>query len=55
MAQRRFPTYGDYYGLVATADGRFRAMWPEMRGGASVLLTAVIEVDGQVNAPAPKP
>jgi hypothetical protein len=55
MAQRRFPTYGDYYGLIATPDGRFRAMWPEMRGAASVLLTAVIEVDGTVKAPAPKP
>jgi hypothetical protein len=55
MAQQRFPTFGDYYGLVATPDGRFRAMWPEMRGGASVLLTAVIEVDGAVKAPTPKP
>ena len=54
-AQRRFPTYGDYYGLVATPDGRFHAMWPEMRGGASVLLTAAIEVDGSAKAPAPKP
>ena len=39
MARRRFPTYGDYYGLVATPDSRFRLMWPEMRGGTSVLLT----------------
>ena len=37
--------------LVTTPDGRFRAMWPEMRSGASVLLTSVIEVDGPVAVP----
>jgi len=37
-ARRRFGTYGDYFGLVSTPDGRFRLMWAEMRGGASVLL-----------------
>jgi len=52
IAGRMIPTYGDYFGLVTTPDGRFRAMWPEMREGASVLLTAVIEVDGRVAAPA---
>jgi hypothetical protein len=55
MAKQRFPTYGDYHGLVATPDGRFRAMWPEMRGGISVLLTVAIEVEGSAQAPAPKP
>jgi hypothetical protein len=42
-ARQRFPTYGDYYGLVATAEGRFQVMWPEMRDGASALLTAAID------------
>jgi hypothetical protein len=51
VVQRRFPTYGDYFGLVATPDGHFRAMWPEMRNGASVLLTTTIDVDGAVKAP----
>jgi len=53
IAERMYPTYGDYFGLVTTPDGRFRAMWPEMRGGASVLLTAAIEVQGQTQAPKP--
>lgn len=44
MVQRRFATYGDYYGLTATPDGRFRVLWPEMRNGASVLLTTTIDV-----------
>lgn len=44
VAWRRFPTYGDYFGLVSTPDGRFRLMWPEMRGGASVLLTTTVVV-----------
>ena len=55
IATRMFPTYGDYYGLVTTPDGRFRAMWPEMRDGASVLLTTTIEVDGSARPPTPKP
>jgi len=46
MAQRRFPTYGDYFGLVSTPDGQFRLMWPEMRGGSSVLLTTTVAVEG---------
>lgn len=54
LAQRRFPTYGDYYGLVTTPDGRFRVMWPEMRNFESVLLTTTIDVDGSVKMPTPK-
>jgi BNR repeat protein len=42
LAMRQFPTYGDYFGLVSTPDGRFRALWPEMRDGRSVLLTTTI-------------
>jgi hypothetical protein len=55
IATRMFPSYGDYYGLVAMPDGRFRAMWPEMRDGASVLLTTTIQVEGASMAPVPKP
>jgi hypothetical protein len=44
VALRRFPTYGDYFGLVSAPDGRFRLMWPEMRGGASVLLTTTVGI-----------
>ncbi|PYR17172.1 MAG: hypothetical protein DMF94_24875 [Acidobacteria bacterium] len=54
IAERMFPTYGDYFGLVTSPDGRFRAMWPEMRDGHSVLLTTVIDVDGRATAPAAK-
>jgi hypothetical protein len=46
-AARMFPTYGDYFGLVSMPDGTFRLMWPEMRGGRSVLLTGVVDVDGR--------
>lgn len=42
--QRRFPTYGDYFGIVAVPDGTFRLMWPEMRDGASTLLMATVKV-----------
>jgi hypothetical protein len=45
FAGRMTPTYGDYFGLVALPDGRFRAMWPEMRDGHAVLLTTTISVD----------
>ena len=55
IALRRWPTNGDYFGLATMADGRFRILWPEMRGGASVLLTTSLEVEGQAKAPAPKP
>jgi hypothetical protein len=47
IAARMFPTYGDYFGLVTMPDGTFRLMWPEMRGGRSVLLTAIVDVDGR--------
>jgi len=43
-AERRFPTYGDYFGIAGTADGRLHLMWPEMRSGGSVLLTTAIDV-----------
>jgi hypothetical protein len=44
MARRRFGTYGDYFGLVPTPDGRFRLMWPEMRREGSVLLTTTVGI-----------
>ena len=43
-AQRRFPTYGDYYGVVPTPDGGFRLLWPEMQSGGSVLVTTIVPV-----------
>jgi len=54
IATRMFPTYGDYFGLVTMPDGRFRAMWPEMRDGRSTLLTTTIDVEGRATAPAAK-
>ena len=47
MAGRMFPTYGDYFGVVAMTDGTFRLMWPEMRDGRSVLLTTLVTVEGR--------
>jgi len=44
LAVRRFPTYGDYFGLVGLPDGAFRLMWPEMRNGVSTLLSTVASV-----------
>ena len=41
-AQRRHPTYGDYFGMTSLPDGTFRVMWPQMREGRSVLLTTTI-------------
>jgi hypothetical protein len=52
LADRRVPIYGDYFGLIAGPDGLFRAMWPEMRDGHSVLLTTTIEAEGRVSRPA---
>jgi hypothetical protein len=56
---RRFPGHragarqlADRPPRVTTPDGRFRAMWPEMRDGHSVLLTTAIEVNGHAVAPA---
>jgi hypothetical protein len=43
-ARRRFPTYGDYFGIVSTEPGRFQLMWPEMRDGGSVLVTTAVDV-----------
>jgi hypothetical protein len=48
IATRMFPTYGDYFGLATLPDGGFRVVWPEMRDGHSVLLTAVITTEGEV-------
>jgi hypothetical protein len=47
VAGRMYPTYGDYYGIVPAPDGGFRIVWPELRGGASVLLTTIVEVAGR--------
>jgi len=46
VALRGFPTYGDYFGLIAAPGGAFRLMWAEMRGNAPMLLTATVTVGG---------
>jgi hypothetical protein len=40
-------TFGDYFGMVTTPDGRFRLLWPEVRGGVSQLRTVIVEVEGR--------
>ena len=37
-------TGGDYFGLVAMPDGRFRLLWSETPSGASQLVTSTIDV-----------
>ncbi|HJU75444.1 MAG TPA: sialidase family protein [Gemmatimonadaceae bacterium] len=49
VAARRFPTYGDYFGIVAMPDDSFRLVWAEMREGRSVLLTTTARVAGARN------
>jgi hypothetical protein len=40
----RWPFGGDYSGLAATADGRFRVFWSGSRSGVDQVWTAVVEV-----------
>lgn len=40
-------TFGDYFGMLTTPDGRFRLLWPEVRGGVSQLRTVIVEVEGR--------
>lgn len=47
IAQRRHPTNGDYFGMTSLPDGTFRVLWPQMRGGRSVLLTTTITPKGR--------
>lgn len=42
----RFPTGGDYFGLVAAADGRFHVLWPDARDGVFELRTASVTAGG---------
>jgi hypothetical protein len=42
----RWPYGGDYSGLAATADGRFRVFWSGSRSGVSQVWTAAVEVVG---------
>ncbi len=51
IANRLFPTYGDYFGIISLPDGNYRLLWPQMQAGRSVLLTTVITVDGRAIAP----
>lgn len=47
-AGRRWPAGGDYHGLVALPDGRFRLMWSDSRDGKYRLRTAMVQVSGEV-------
>ena len=40
-------SFGDYFGMVATPDGRFRLLWPEVHGGVSQLRTVTVEVESR--------
>ena len=40
--------FGDYFGMVTTPDGRFRIVWPEVRGGVSQLRTIIVQVEGHL-------
>jgi hypothetical protein len=39
-------TGGDYFGLIATPDGRFRLLWSEPRDGVDQLRTVTIDIEG---------
>lgn len=41
---RRWPEGGDYFGLSASADGKFHVLWPDARSGKFELMTAAITV-----------
>ncbi|HXO42928.1 MAG TPA: sialidase family protein, partial [Thermoanaerobaculia bacterium] len=43
----RWPFGGDYSGLAATADGRFRVFWSGSRDGVDQVWTAAVEVVAQ--------
>jgi hypothetical protein len=47
ITEQRFPTYGDYFGLISTPSGNFRLLWAQMEDGHSVLLTASVDVEGR--------
>lgn len=47
-AYDRFPTNGDYFGLVSTGAGRFRIVWPETRNDTTMLLTVLVDIAGSV-------
>jgi hypothetical protein len=51
-AVQSWPTSGDYFGIVATPNGRFRLLWAEPReDGASQLRTVTVEVDSPPSNP----
>jgi hypothetical protein len=43
----RWATGGDYYGLVAAADGRFHLYWSDSRSGIFQNYSAAVEVSGR--------
>jgi hypothetical protein len=44
----RWPTGGDYFGMVSTGDGRFRLLWSDARDKVFQLWSAPVIVDGKV-------
>lgn len=44
FAASRWPYGGDYFGLTATADGRFHVCWADARSGEYKLMTAAVTV-----------
>jgi hypothetical protein len=47
---RRWPTGGDYFGLVAMPNGQFRLMWAEARRGTPELMTALVKIADDIVA-----
>lgn len=43
------PSGGDYIGMIAESDGRFRLMWSDARNGPFELWTALVDVSGLVS------
>ena len=46
----RYPTGGEYFGLVQIGDSTFRAVWSDARSGVYQLYTSSIKVEGEVRA-----
>lgn len=44
-SRRRWSSGGDYFGLTATADGKFHVLWPDARSGKFDLMTSAITVN----------
>lgn len=47
----RYPTGGEYFGLVGTGNGAFQVLWADARSGVYQLYTAAVRVHGDVHKP----